>query len=812
MDRLQERPWILKAKKSGQVPSEVEHDKKGKKHRFRMRTYKNIGYGGTKVLADGNKYCNMVGHKNGIEDYVWTHSTGYMTLFTNRGKKTIEDSDPGGFWDPAPGVIWRPPRNMHRRDLHLADWDDDGDCDIIYVDPNNGKVEVFINEYPERKKWEWTHLSNPAPILKCNQKKGLGIHDLAVRFADLTGNGRADYLCLEKDGRVTGFVHKNDGGWEDVGQIKFAEGKDRANLRWADVNGDGRDDMIWVDKFNGDGSVWYNGDRSEPSKTSGSSFFWRKIDKPVYQGSQAGTCMYFPDLDGNGRADMHGITGTWTNWAYSWLNPSCGMSDAEGDDEGGVIDPKLPVMPTQPGDDGGNGDNDDNDWRSITCSHPSVEDHTIYAPQRWRDVGGDGAWVAVLEGWQYNLTIGRPLKDFSNNVSNFFHGPQDMYCENFSREGNRCNGIELGCHSTNFPAGYFILMSISNVFSSTSNMWLAITDAVNNNDIGGIASAFGKVPKDKGLTPSIIIDIALLSWGLVMGPTWNKVIGPKFKQSSDAGTLKDTTNDIVKNSLTLTKDILASRAKTDLGIQNGLQSQMQALADAWKASVNEFNSWIFGGSDEGNLQLGTLISDGSMTGEHWLIDRDHYEKDVKRAINSFLIPLAWSLSPDGIHPVIATSDVACDKDPGWNKCNSYLIKDGAMEGARLCYKDKSYWLFGGRDASTQCDSQTGDMWCGNFDGPPGLKALKEGTYSGISLENLIAGSINTKNANGGKNGGIKLDVENPSKDTLQSFLDNGVEAPGIWNIPICPMEEILENYYLWYSNDLDDKTNFPCNA
>lgn len=79
---------------------------------------------------------------------------------------------------------------------------------------------------------------------------------MAVRFADLTGNGRADYLCLEKDGRVTGFVHKNDGGWEDVGQIKFADGKDRANLRWADVNGDGRDDMIWVDKFNGDGSVW----------------------------------------------------------------------------------------------------------------------------------------------------------------------------------------------------------------------------------------------------------------------------------------------------------------------------------------------------------------------------------------------------------------------------------------------------------------------------------------------------------------------------------------------------------------------------
>ncbi|KAH7129387.1 family 3 carbohydrate esterase [Dactylonectria estremocensis] len=255
----------------------LQHDKHNGKHRFRMRTWKNVGQGGTKVVAGGNKYCNMVGHNDGKEDYV------------NRGKTTISDSDP----------------DMHRRDLHLADWDDDGDCDIIYVNPDNGAVEVFINEYPQRKKWEWTHLSNPAPARHCNQKRGLGIDDLAVRFADLTGNHRADYMCIEKDGRVTGFVHKDDGGWEDVGQFKFADGKDRANLRWADVNSDvsyiqGRDDMLWVDKFTGNGHVWYNGDRGDPNELSGSSFHWGKINDPVYRGDVAGTCEFYPDLDGNG--------------------------------------------------------------------------------------------------------------------------------------------------------------------------------------------------------------------------------------------------------------------------------------------------------------------------------------------------------------------------------------------------------------------------------------------------------------------------------------------------------------------------------
>jgi len=74
-----------------------------------------------------------------------------------------------------------------------------------------------------------------------------------VRFADITGNGRADYLCIEKDGRVSGFTQDDDGTWTHIPQIKFTDGKDRANLRWADINGDGKADMIWVNKWDGSG-------------------------------------------------------------------------------------------------------------------------------------------------------------------------------------------------------------------------------------------------------------------------------------------------------------------------------------------------------------------------------------------------------------------------------------------------------------------------------------------------------------------------------------------------------------------------------
>lgn len=233
----------------------MKHSKKNGKHRFEMHVWKNKGQGGTKIRVDGNKYCNMMGHEDGRADYVWTFQGGKMEIYKNRGKSKIDDDDPEGFWDPA-GTIWEPPREMHRKDLHLADWDGDGDCDIIYVDPNNDNaIEVWLNEKPGS--WEWKHLENPAPGITCSQERGIGIHDLAVRFADLNGNKHADYLCIKPDGEVSAYLHPEKGDdWEDLGQIKFAENRDRANLRWADVDGDGRDDMLWVDKFSGDTLVW----------------------------------------------------------------------------------------------------------------------------------------------------------------------------------------------------------------------------------------------------------------------------------------------------------------------------------------------------------------------------------------------------------------------------------------------------------------------------------------------------------------------------------------------------------------------------
>ena len=55
-------------------PEEVDDDE----WKFKIRVWKNKGSGGTKLIEDGNKYCNMMGHSSGNMDYVWTWSDGRM--------------------------------------------------------------------------------------------------------------------------------------------------------------------------------------------------------------------------------------------------------------------------------------------------------------------------------------------------------------------------------------------------------------------------------------------------------------------------------------------------------------------------------------------------------------------------------------------------------------------------------------------------------------------------------------------------------------------------------------------------------------
>lgn len=81
------------------------------------------------------------------------------------------------------------------------------------------------------------------------------------------------------------------------------------------LSGDGLADLIWTDKFTGDGWGHYNkGKKTEADRErlKESLFEWQGRQK-VYQGSSRGPNMHFPNLGGQGRADMVGVNPTTGN-------------------------------------------------------------------------------------------------------------------------------------------------------------------------------------------------------------------------------------------------------------------------------------------------------------------------------------------------------------------------------------------------------------------------------------------------------------------------------------------------------------------
>ncbi|RYP85137.1 hypothetical protein DL769_001041 [Monosporascus sp. CRB-8-3] len=294
-------------------------------------------------LGDGVFWGDMTG--TGNDDYVWIDPEGNVVVFANRN--TPPDTNlykDGAAWDDK-GIVLR--TGMDRKALHIGDWNGDGKADVIGVEKRTGAMTVWLTNY---NNGAFSFSKQTSEQAYCNQGWGVGRYDLGMRFADITGSGCVDYLCLELDGRTTAWLNdcKSDlFDLRNVGQVKFAEpSKDRANIRFADVNGDGRADYLWVDKFIGDTSAWINGGErpeSERPNLGGSKFFWEKKG-PVYSGSSRGPNMHFPNLGGVGRADMVHVDPT-TAHGWVWFN-SC----PAGGDDGGFTprDPELPLYEPMP--------------------------------------------------------------------------------------------------------------------------------------------------------------------------------------------------------------------------------------------------------------------------------------------------------------------------------------------------------------------------------------------------------------------------------------------------------------------------------
>ncbi|KAF4498548.1 SGNH hydrolase [Fusarium agapanthi] len=142
--------------------------------------------------------------------------------------------------------------------VQFADLDGDGRAEFIWV-KDSGSATVWWNRgfnLEGSTKVVWGPASG--------EEIATGIGDgQGVHFADMNGYGLADFIHLSEEGAATLYINQGrrdtgNWGWWEWGVVATGVGSKRENIRFADMNGNGRDNYMAIDEATGGLSVWYN--------------------------------------------------------------------------------------------------------------------------------------------------------------------------------------------------------------------------------------------------------------------------------------------------------------------------------------------------------------------------------------------------------------------------------------------------------------------------------------------------------------------------------------------------------------------------
>lgn len=130
----------------------------------------------------------------------------------------------------------------------FADLNGDGRAEYIWIDSDGG-LNVWLNLGS-------TFGAKVGWLAQTVTATGVGGGRNNTFLADINGDGRADYLQLGDDGSLS--VWRNDGGpdngphagepvWYPQGILTPGDGTPGARVMFADLNGDGRNEYLEVD-------------------------------------------------------------------------------------------------------------------------------------------------------------------------------------------------------------------------------------------------------------------------------------------------------------------------------------------------------------------------------------------------------------------------------------------------------------------------------------------------------------------------------------------------------------------------------------
>jgi hypothetical protein len=197
--------------------------------------------------------------------------------------------------------------------ISLADLNGDGQADYLLVDTNIGAVQAWLNggANPAGGDWLWYPQGTIASGTFNNLTPTGVVFTYYNLFADIDGDGKADYLVADQiDGSVQAWLNGGanpSGGqwlWWPQGTIAGGVGAGPGTtVEFADINGDGRADYLVINTSTGAVQAWLNGGPNP----SGGQWLWYPQGQitagfgSVPAGQQKS--VFFADINGDGRAD-----------------------------------------------------------------------------------------------------------------------------------------------------------------------------------------------------------------------------------------------------------------------------------------------------------------------------------------------------------------------------------------------------------------------------------------------------------------------------------------------------------------------------
>ncbi|KAJ3565378.1 hypothetical protein NPX13_g7525 [Xylaria arbuscula] len=246
---------------------------------------------------------------DGKADYVWIHpDTGEIRCWLNN---LPEPWSPAGNNNSIIGSGVGPAKT-----IYLADMNGDGMDDYLVVNPKDGSVRVWWNYGPDAN-WDngWKFVAGgeiASGVPHANLE--------TLRFPDINGDGRADYVYIGEHGALKHHMNTGSPGGQDVlfhamGGIATGAVEDISQLVFADMNGDGRDDyLIWDD----DGGL--TGFLNQRTNREGVPLYINQGPAKVIADGikQAPSTIRLADMDGDGKDDYvyvgkNGALSLWYN-------------------------------------------------------------------------------------------------------------------------------------------------------------------------------------------------------------------------------------------------------------------------------------------------------------------------------------------------------------------------------------------------------------------------------------------------------------------------------------------------------------------